>query len=767
MSMEEINELIEQLSLEEKASLCSGENIWQTKAIPRLGIPSIFLSDGPHGLRKVNPAGFFDSLQATCFPTASAMGATWNINLIERVGEALGKECQANDVQLLLGPGINMKRSPLGGRNFEYYSEDPFLTGELAAAFINGVQSQGIGTSLKHFTANNQEYKRMSVSSAVDERTLREIYLMAFEIAIKKAQPWTVMCAYNPVNGVLASENKYLLYDILKQEWGFTGIVVSDWGAVHDRTLGIEAGLHLEMPGNGGINDKVIVQAVKEGRLKEERLDEVVEDLLRVIFMGAQNRKKDIQYEVNQHHELAKQVSAESITLLKNEDHILPIKKSRKIAIIGEFAKQPRIQGGGSSQVNPTRIDNVYNHLSDILDEATELLYAPGYSIANYASFTPQEEKEQIALKEEALSLAKGADTVLLFVGLPDSYESESADRKHIDLPTDQNKLIESVLAVQKNTVIILTNGTSVAMPWHTKARAIVEGWLGGQAGGSAMAEVLCGKINPSGKLAETFPIRLEDNPSFLNFPGENNKVFYGEGVFVGYRYYDAKKIAPLFPFGHGLSYTTFKYHNLSMDQVDIKDTDTLKLTVDITNTGDIMGKETVQLYLKAINSSVLRPEKELKGFQKIQLLPEETKTINFELSFRTFAFFDTTISDWKVDTGTYEIFLGASSQDIRLQTAITVTSTRKIVNSIDKYSTLKELIAHPNGHQKGTEIKTRLLQFITQNTAGVSQEKLQSTLEFMTAFILDLPLYKLPAFTQGVYSVETVQEIIEAVNGD
>lgn len=758
----DLHALIQQMNLEEKASLCSGLNQWQTKAIERLNIPSIWVSDGPHGLRVESSGGFYNSLPATCFPTASALGATWNTALLREVGEALGKECQAQGVQILLGPGINMKRSPLAGRNFEYYSEDPLLSGALATAFIRGVQSQGVGTCLKHFAANNQEHQRMSMSSEVEERTLREIYLPAFEMAVKEARPWSLMCAYNPVNGVLASENEYLLNEILKKEWGFAGIVISDWGAVHDRALGLAAGLHLEMPGSGGVNDRKIVEAVEAGTLAESRLDEMLLEFLKIVFK-AEEEKRGGDFDALAHHALARKASEESICLLKNEDAILPLPPTGKIAVIGEFAKAPRFQGGGSSKVNPTQSDNLWEQLQEQLGESHSLTYAAAYAINAYreqAAPAPQE-----PLLAEAIATAKAADLAILVIGLPDSYELESSDREHIDLPPDQHHLIREVLKVQERVVVVLINGSAVRMPWHQEVKGIVEAWLGGQAGAAALANVLTGKVNPSGKLSETFPQRLADNPSYLSFPGAHGKVIYGEGIFIGYRYYEKKGIAPLFPFGHGLSYTHFSYQNLHCTKSTIEDSETLDLSVEVKNIGSHPGKEVVQLYVKDEAANVQRPEKELKAFQKIHLAPGETQTVYFTLSKRAFAFYDVAIADWRVASGTFTLLVGSSSQDIRLQQSVQVNSTNQKFPQLTAYTTLGEFIAHPKGQEKGTQMMDTFLQMILSTVGKQDELKHAETKAFFTAILRDLPLYKLPAQSKGLFSETALQNLLSEIN--
>ncbi len=671
---EKIKKLINRMTLEEKASFCSGATLWKTKSIERLDIPSIMMTDGSYGLRKhtgeKDYLGIYQSEPATCFPSACALASAWDVALAEKVGKAIGKEGQSKNVSIILGPGANIKRSPLCGRNFEYFSEDPVLTGEMAAAWINGVQSQGVGASLKHYTAYNQEYERMTISAEIDERTLQEIYLSGFERVVKKAQPWTVMCAYNKVNGTFCSENKYLLSKLLKEEWGFEGFVVSDWDATNNRVDGLDAGLDLAMQGADGANDKRIVEAVKAGELDESVLDQAVANNLRILFKIIDNNKENASHDEEVHHAIAREVAADSIVLLKNEDGILPLNKEKlsKVAVLGAFAKKPRYQGGGSSRVNPTKLDCAYEEIVKLAGDAIEISYTQGYSIDN-------DNIDEITMKL-ARETAKDADTALVFVGLTEKHEPEGYDRTHMKLPSNQIELIEAVCSVQENVVVILTNGSPVTMtPWNEKAKGILETWLIGQAGGGAIADILFGNVNPSGKLAETLPIKLSDNPSYLNFPGKKGKVKYQEGIFVGYRYYDKKEMDVLYPFGYGLSYTTFEYSNLQISKKEMMDTDTLEVKVKVKNTGKIFGKEIVQLYVKDIECREIRPEKELKAFSKVILNPKEEKEVTFTLSQRDFAYYEEDINDWYVETGDFEILVGKSSREICLKDIVHITS--------------------------------------------------------------------------------------------
>jgi beta-glucosidase len=678
--MEDIENLISQMTLEEKASFCSGLDFWYLKGLERLGVPSIMATDGPHGLRKQagssERVGLEDSVPATCFPTASALAATWNRDLIYQVGEALGEECLEENVGVILGPGANIKRSPLCGRNFEYFSEDPYLTGEIAKSHIDGVQSQGIGTSLKHYAVNNQEFRRMVIDAIVDERALREIYLAGYKIAVKDAQPWTVMCAYNRVNGTYCCEHDYLLSDILKDAWGHEGLVVTDWGAMNERVNALIAGTELEMPGVPNGNDARIITAVRGGKLSEAVLDKAVERILTLIFKASESLAGEHSYNREAHHLLARRVAGEGAVLLKNAGDILPIKKDAKIALIGQFAKHPRYQGSGSSLMNPSRLDTLCDELVKLVGDEI-ITYAPGYPLN-------QDQVDQ-ALIREAVRTAKSADVVVLCVGLTDMYEVEGLDRQHLHLPQTHDALIEAVAGIHSKVVVVLSNGAPVEMPWVDRVEGILEGYLGGQAGAGAIADILTGEINPSGKLAETFPIRLEDNPSCHYFPGGPKTAEYRESIYVGYRYYDTVGSEVLFPFGYGLSYTTYEYSNLVIHRDTISDGDTLKVTLDVKNTGNVAGKEIVQLYVRDVESSVFRPEKELKGFVKVSLQTGETAQVEFDLDNRAFAFYSTDLGDWHVESGAFEILVGSSSRDIRLTGGVQVVSSQPPLPEIDR----------------------------------------------------------------------------------
>ena len=713
----DLKKIVSEMTLEEKAGMCSGLDFWHLKEVEHLGIPKVMVSDGPHGLRKQDEKGdhlgINDSIKAVCFPPAVLSACSFDRGLMEEMGKAIGREAQANDVSVVLGPAVNIKRSPLCGRNFEYYSEDPYLAGEIAAAFVKGVQSQHVGTSIKHFAANNQEYRRMSSSSEVDERTLREIYFPAFETAVKNAQPYTFMCSYNQINGTFASENKWLLTDVLRGEWGFKGYVMSDWGAVNDRVKGLEAGLELEMPASGGDNDAMIVKAVKDGALEEKILDQAVERILRIIFEYADHRKPQ-EFTMEKDHEEAQHIAEESMVLLKNENHILPLKTSEKAAFIGGFARNPRFQGGGSSHINCFKTTNVL----DSVPCDAQVVYAEG--------FPADRDFYDKALADEAVKAAAEADKAVIFAG--------------------------------PNTVIVLHNGSPVEMPWLGEIKGLLETYLGGQAGGAAAANILYGKINPSGKLAETMPLKLSDNPSYLNFGG-GEKVEYREGIFVGYRYYDTKEMDVAFPFGYGLSYTTFAYSNLKLSMENPTEKDTVMVSADVTNTGKSAGKEVVQLYIRDLTGSAIRPEKELKGFEKVFLEPGETKTVTMELNKRSFAWYNTELHDWFAASGDYEILVGASSRDIRLTETLHLNSSQRLPMHVHMNTTLGDLLRNP----ETAEAAKKLIQKYLSGEAG-SEAASEAVSEEMTMAMTDsMPLRALMGFA-GV-SRKELDSVIEKLN--
>lgn len=722
-----VKQTLEQMTLEEKAVLCTGVNAWQTAAIERLNIPAIVVSDGPHGVRRTDSL-VSKSKPATCFPTASALAATWNVNLAQQLGAALGKECLALGVDILLGPGNNMKRTPLCGRNFEYYAEDPFLGGELAAAFITGVQSQGVGTSLKHYAVNNQEYQRFIIDAQVDERALREIYLAGFEHAVKKAQPWTVMCAYNRVNGTYASQHTRLLKDILKDEWGLEGFVMSDWGAVRDRVAALAGGLDLEMPGPQPEHVQAVIEAVTTGQLEEAALDDTVARILTVIFKAMDTPKSQGSVPVAAHHALARKIAGEAIVLLKNEGPVLPLKDVKTLAVIGCAAQEPYFQGGGSSHINPTRVDIPFEEIQAQAGEAT-LYYADGYRME--AGF------DQVLI-DKAVTCAQQADVALLMIALPSFKESEGYDRADLDLPEQQVALIKAVAAVQPQTVVILNNGSAVMLEaWLDDVPAVLEAWMMGQAGGGAIADVLFGKVNPSGKLAETFPRHLQDTPAYLNFPGENGVVRYGEGLFIGYRYYNAREIDVRFPFGYGLSYTTFTYDNLRVSTETFQDIAGMQVSVDVTNSGSVAGQEIVQVYVHDHESRLVRPVKELKGFAKVALEPGETKTVSFDLDARAFAYYDPAYQRWITESGAFDILIGSSSADLRLKTTVHMASTQTLPCILTRESTIGEWLADPRG---ATVLQPLLQQMQEQMAATMPADSGGIGME-MTVFIQDMPI--------------------------
>ena len=762
---ERVAALLERMSLEEKSLLLSGDGWWRTYSIERLGIPAIALSDGPHGLRITEGSGSGRSVPATCFPTAPGLAATWNLDLVKEVGAALGREAQASDVQFLLGPGANMKRSPLGGRNFEYFSEDPLLTGTMATAYIDGVQDEGVGTSLKHFAVNNQEFERMATSSNLDERTLHEIYLPAFEIAVTQAQPWTVMSAYNLVNGCYASEHAELLTRILRDAWGFNGFVVSDWGAINDRVQGVIAGTNLEMPGSGDYNRQKIIAAVQNGTLSMEALDRSVRQLLAVVLKAWAMRKPGATFDAEAHHTLARRAAGESIVLLKNAGNILPLNVAT-IAVIGAFARNPRYQGAGSSQVNPTRVSNAYDELAALIGADIELSYAPGYDVEGNAT------DEQIA---EACQTAKRAGVAVVFAGLPDSYESEGFDRASLDLPIGHNRLIDAVSVAQPNIVVVLMNGSAVTMPWVSKVKGIVESWLGGQAGGGAVADVLTGSVNPSGKLSETFPVNLEQTPAYPNFPARHGQAEYGEGLFIGYRHYDKKRIAPLFPFGFGLSYTNFAYTGIHAGSTRYDADADGEFTVDVKvkNVGAVAGKEVVQLYIHERRPCVVRPDRELKAFSKVTLEPGEEQTVHFLLSRRDFAYYNPAVHAWEVNSGTFDVLAGSSSRDLPLQATVEVHATKRAIRPLTRQSLIKDFLDHPQGHRFYEELVKAMgfTDLLTSTgdaaTDGLTYEQItarQKAHAAELAFVNDMPLNKIPAFSCGAFTEARLNEILLAV---
>ena len=748
----DVKALVSQMTLEEKCGLLSGLDFWHTKPVERLGIPSVMVSDGPHGLRKQNleadHLGMNESIKAVCMPAACATAASFDRELIGVMGEAIGNSCQHEELSVVLGPAVNIKRSPLCGRNFEYFSEDPYLAGEMSASFINGVQSKNVGTSIKHFAANNQEHRRMSSSSNVDERTLREIYFPAFEISVKKAQPWTVMCSYNRINGVYASEDPWLLTEVLRNDWGFEGYVMSDWGAVSTRTAGVKAGLDLEMPASGGVNDRKVMQAVLTGRLDEKYVDLACERILRINYKYLENAKPETPWDKEADHLLSAKIASECMVLMKNEDKLLPLSKEDDVVFIGEFAEKPRFQGGGSSHINCFKTTSAVEAA-----EGMKVTYVPGYSVAR-----DEATDEMIA---EAVAAAKNAKVAVIFAGLPDAYESEGYDRTHMRMPACQNAVIEAVAAVNPNTVVVLHNGSPVEMPWLPKVKAVLEAYLGGQAVGAATVQVLYGDVNPSGHLAETFPIKLADNPSYLFYGGEKNDTDYREGIFVGYRYYDRKEMDVQFPFGHGLSYTEFEYSDLWLSASEMEDTDTLTATVTVKNVGDRTGKTVVQLYVRDVESTPIRPVRELKGFEKVELRPGETKQVSFQLDKRAFAYWNQQIHDWHVETGEFVIEVGQSSRDICLSETVLVHSTVALPKKYTMDSIILDLMEDPEAADVLAPLMGAIKQTLAPDGEGSEAANEAITEDMTMAMLKYMPLRGILSFGGGNVELSGLQGLL------
>lgn len=780
-------ELVAQMTLEEKASLCSGRNFWETKAVERLGVASFMVTDGPHGLRKQagesDHLGLNASVPATCFPTAAATACSFDPALMREMGEALGQECRAEKVGIILGPAANIKRSPLCGRNFEYFSEDPLLTGEIAAGLIEGVQSQNVGTSMKHYLANNQERARVSSNSVVDERALREIYLAGFETAIKKAQPWTLMCSYNKINGTYASDDKRLMSDVPRGEWGFEGAIMTDWGAMNDRVEAIRAGLDLEMPGPCDGNDALIVQAVREGRLTEAQVDACAARITELALRVAQNQVTP--YDQAAHHELARQIARESAVLLR-KGTALPLQKGAKLTVIGDFAKHPRYQGAGSSKINPPRIIS----LCDALDERKiEYTYAQGFAA---------EGKPDDALVSEAVQSAREADVVIVMLGLPDSFESEGFDRAHMNLPENQNLLMAELTKTGKPIVAVLSTGAAVVLPWREQVDSILLMYLAGQNSGTAAADLLLGEANPCGKLAETWPLALEDTPCH-GFFGSKGNVEYRESIYVGYRYYDKAGREVAYPFGHGLSYTEFAYSDLKLSAAEMDEQDALEVSVTVTNTGDRAGKEVVQLYVEAPTEGIFRPVRELRAFTKVSLEPGECKTVSMTLNRRAFAYYDVDSKDWRVDSGEYAIQIGASSRDIRLTRSVTVHGAKPnpaINADVPAYcdpgcvwpvpkEQFERVLGHPVppersirpftanstlGEVQASFAGRMFYKMIQKNMAkqfgGGDSEGMEEFTKIIDAMLEDMPIRQLAMMSGGAMTPAVVAGLVEMMNG-
>ncbi len=786
-------ELVSKMTLEQKASLCSGKNFWFTKAVEEHGVPSVMYTDGPHGLRKQamtgDHLGINESVKSTCFPAAVTTSSSFDRDLLHEMGVAIGEEAVAEEVAVVLGPAANIKRSPLCGRNFEYISEDPYVTGELATALINGIQSKNVGTSMKHYLVNNQEKARMVSNSVVDERALREIYLPGFETAVKNAQPWTLMCSYNQINGTYASDNKRFMTDIPRGEWGFEGAIVTDWGAMHDRVLAIKAGLDLEMPASGGVTDMEIVEAVRAGELDEALVDICAARVAAIALAASENEPKP--YDIQQHNELARRIARESAVLLKN-DGSLPASKDAKVALIGAFAKTPRYQGAGSSRIVPHFITSS----ADAFEKNNlAFTYSEGYSL--------QSDEPDETLISEAVKAANDADIVFVYVGLPDSYESEGFDRTHLELPPSHNRLVDALIETGKKVVAVILAGGVINLPWRDRVSAILLLNLTGQNNGDAAYDLLFGDYSPCGKLAETWPLALSDTPCYGHF-GTSGNIEYRESIYVGYRYYDkaAKQVA--YPFGYGLSYSSFEYSDIRLSAPSITDTSTLTVTVTVKNTGDRKAKEIVQLYVKPPKSKVFKPEKELRGFEKLELNPGEQKEITFTLCSRAFSYYNVTAAAWHVVPGSYEIMIGASSVDMRLNASVEITPTEAAAQQIEEpdyntsapfYYTLvsestdgsapveqfEQLLGHAVPPQREPrpyttdstlgEVKDNPIGkvFYERAVEGVKTlmptEGDQSFALMITAMLEDMPLRGFGMMSQGQMSKNDIQALVEKMN--
>ncbi len=774
-------DIIKQMTLEEKCYLFSGKDFWQTRSVERLGVPNMTLSDGPHGIRKQEGAGdqlgLNGSLPATCYPTAATIANSWDTALGEEIGEHLGTEAASQGVGTLLGPGLNIKRSPFCGRNFEYFSEDPYLAGKMAASYIRGIQKNGVAACPKHFAANSQELRRMASDSVMDERTLREIYLTGFEIAVKEGRARSIMSAYNRINGVYANENKHLLQEILRDEWGFDGFVVSDWGASNDHTEGVRAGSHLEMPTTGGDSDLELIEAVKSGRFSQELLDQRVDELLDVILSVTKSIKplEGKPFDVEKHHAMAAKASEQSIVLLKNENNILPLKKGAKVAVIGEFAQKARYQGAGSSVVNPTRLDNAMDVVKNF-----------DLDVAGFEAGYPRSGKGDPAMQARAVELAKKADIVLLYIGLDEISESEGLDRSHMRLPQSQIDLIEAVAAVNPSVVAVMSAGSAVEMPWLPKCKALVHGYLCGQAGASSVLKVITGQVNPSGKLAESYPVKYEDVSSAPYFPAKERTAEYREGLYVGYRYFETANVPVLFPFGFGLSYTTFEYSDLTVTGKEA--TFTLK------NTGKMDGAEVAQLYVSKPDGDVFRPAKELKGFTKVFLKAGESRQVTIPLDDKAFRYFNVKTNRFETEGGAWTVMIGASCADIRLSGTVSVKGTQaaspydkakfakyfsgdiKSVSDAEFEALLGRPI--PDGHWSGTlDMNDAICQLyyakswiarkvykIMTNMLNKSIQKGEPDLNI--TFIYNMPFRGIAKMAGGMCTMEMAEGILTIVNG-
>lgn len=760
--MGKIEELVRQMTLEEKAGMCSGSDFWHLKGVERLGILPVMVADGPHGLRKQDEAadhlGINDSIRAVCFPSAAGLAASFDRELLKKVGKTLGEECQAENVAVLLGPAVNIKRSPLCGRNFEYLSEDPYLSGQLSAAYIDGLQSKNVGASVKHFAVNNQEKRRSTVSAQISERALRELYLASFEGAVKEGKPWTVMCSYNRVNGEYVSQSRRLLTEILRDEWGFDGFLMTDWSACDERVKGLLAGQDLEMPDSGGVNDRLIVEAVQNGTIEEAVLDRAVARILEIVFRYADHRDETAQFDRREHHAFAREAACQSMVLLKNdktgdEKRLLPLKKGGRYAFIGSFAKNPRYQGGGSSHINAYKVTNALEECAGY----GEILFAEG--------FTAQQETIDEVKLAEAVKAAKESDAAVIFAGLPESIESEAYDRDHMRLPDCQNELIRAVAAVQPNTVVVLHNGSPVEMPWLEQVPAVLESYLAGEAVGEAQAALLFGERNPCGRLAETFPLRVQDNPAWLDFGGSKDVVHYGEGIFVGYRYYDTKEMQVLFPFGHGLSYTEFVYDDLRLNRNSLSGEEALEIRFRVRNAGDREGGEALQVYVHKKNTRISRARQELKGFEKVVLAAGEETEVVIRLDRRSFSYYDEETEAWCVEPGEYEILVGASSRDIRLRGEVTRTDSVSAHWICHRNTTLGEIMKRPRA-------KEAYGQFLKEEIGRLPFEGLrdlagldEGTRKMAEAILDDSPLRSLRSFFKGTVDDAFIERLADRIN--
>ncbi len=737
-----IEEIISEMTLYEKAVLCSGYDTWRLKSNERLGIPEIAVSDGPHGLRKQEAQsdhlGLNDSVKSVCFPAACATAASFDTDLLKELGNLLGEECCAENISVLLGPAMNIKRSPLCGRNFEYFSEDPYLTGRLAAAQIEGIQKWNVGACPKHFAVNNQEFRRMTNSSEADEKTLREIYLSAFEYVVKNAKPWTMMCSYNKINSVFASENKWLLTDVLRQEWGFDGFVMSDWGAVNKRVDALAAGLDLEMPYSGGMNDECIIEAVKQGKIDERIVDKAVERILKIIFKCGQRDLNIHSYDKELHHKKAVEFAKECAVLLKNNG-ILPLDKSKKTAYIGSYAEHPRFQGGGSSHINAYRISSALES-ADNIQQIT------------YISIFDKNSKIDV---EEAISKAKESDCAVIFAGLPDIYESEGYDRDTMKLPAEQNELISKLADVQPNTVVVLHIGSPVEMPWIDKTAAVLCMYLAGEGVGEAVNAILYGEANPCGRLPETFPLKLEDNPTYLTYGCDENRAVYSEGTFVGYRYYNTKNMPVLFPFGYGLSYTDFKYSDFKLSSDSIRSGESVTAELTVTNIGKKAGKEVVQFYVK--NKALKISPAELCGFDKIYLEAGESKTISVKIEYRAFQKFYTELNDWHCEGGQFEIYAAENSRDLCCKALLDVQADGILPFSVDENTTVSALLKHP------ATAEAMNIMFKEFASAAKADKQNEETRKIMREMVLNVPLRGLSNF--GLINSEKLNDLIIHMN--